>query len=197
MDEDTLNSLSDGSSFRNDDIITYENVFEYSYAVFIAYEEFNNELEKNPNIFLKRTIWWKVIATTRHLLAHFPKYIENEEVKEIIVSNMRNLYRLFGADLKVKSSLRYTEDFDEVYYSVDYNEEKDIYRVPRLFAKIHDKIHTSTYNELEKEFGIKELDIKDKLKDFKLIFANLVKDNVSKKLTKYWKPCFPKINDIN
>ena len=70
---------------------------------------------------VKKTVWWKVVNTTRHLIAHPTQRLTEETILvDVLITNMRNLYKLYGIDIAERKAFKNYKSKNTVRYSSSY-----------------------------------------------------------------------------
>lgn len=93
-----------------------QKVYRYAYPILLASETMascnGGEIPKEK---LEEQHWWRILDTTRIILAHMTMVDDKSELLKTAARNTRNLYRLFGIDLKVKKAWN-DVDGDDLYF---------------------------------------------------------------------------------
>ncbi|KAJ3279389.1 hypothetical protein HK104_001512 [Borealophlyctis nickersoniae] len=156
--------------------------FRYADPVIVALETINFLINDRANDALKAIYqkrWWKVLATTRVLLAHL--VLNNDTTTHnMILGNLRNLLRLVGVHLEDKAMF---EDVttDTAYYN-DPDEKGVVWVSMKKGAQAVKPMHQPTFEELKADFN----DDHGDLVTFKRVFGHCVYKTVSIRET-LWK----------
>jgi hypothetical protein len=93
------------------DEMTCKHVYRYADFVFVAVETIKARFSQKPdyNLF-QRSLFWKVLTTTRTLVAHAFLQPENSTLKAIICENMKSLLALVRINITLKDGFAHVKE---------------------------------------------------------------------------------------
>ena len=144
------NYCYDTSILREKNVLFIQNLLKYASPILVGVESLHVRPSNRSSV--TQAKWLNTLETSRILIAHATIMFDNhdETLKNVIATNLRNLYRLFGIDLSDKDA--WNEVTGEAMYFISPETQNSPTWVSQQPDAIMGAMHTATFESVREEF---------------------------------------------